>query len=54
MSAEQSADGTTLGLPMIPWCGDCWGRSADGTQEERDDELPSACENCGSTEVFWI
>lgn len=41
-------------LPMLPWCRDCWDQSAAGTQKERNEELPEECQNCGSSEVFWI
>jgi hypothetical protein len=54
MSSNGTNRDEDLRLPMIPWCGECWDRAADGTQEERDHELPEECENCGSTEVFWI
>lgn len=40
-------------LPELPWCEECWNQAADGTRDERD-QLPETCDQCGSTEVFWI
>lgn len=41
-------------VPQLPWCRDCWDQSAQGTRQDRCDELPDECERCGSTGVFWI
>jgi|GEM_PF-2612439 len=41
-------------LPLLPWCRDCWDQAAEGTKEERNNELPETCQKCGSEEVFWI
>lgn len=54
MTQSDSSTDETDRVPMLPWCRDCWDQAADGTQQERNDELPDCCERCGSNEVFWI
>jgi len=58
VETDQTAGGTDdAGVPRypdLPWCRECWSQAAEGTREERENELPDECEECGSTEVFWI
>jgi hypothetical protein len=41
-------------LPQLPWCRECWDQAAEGTRQDRDNELPDTCDRCGCNEVFWI